>query len=103
VILVVPQPGEDPAPDWHTGDRPQPEGLRAACLRTANGYVYELALPLSQLGARSPAAKGQALALEIQLDDREIVDGQPTLSCVTSCGNAGSYEKTAGYVRCTVE
>jgi len=102
VILAVPAPDQSPTPSWQMGGRPVPEGLITACGRTPTGYVYELSVPLASLGARMPAARGQQINVEFQFDDRDVVEGQPQNTYMTTSGQRESYLDTSRYARGTL-
>ena len=64
VILVVPKESrQEVKPEWHMGQRAIPEALKAVCKRRDGGYVFELSIPLSELGDTTAPIAGQKIWL----------------------------------------
>jgi len=77
VDLAVPKEGQDVTFSWRIPHDLTPPALTAACRRTEDGYVYELSLPLAEIGARLSLSAGQEMCWRIAVNDRDVVDGQP--------------------------
>ncbi len=102
VILGIPAEGVAVSPIWEMGKQPKPQGLQAAIRRRPGGYVCELSLPFSELGLVSPPKPGDPIHLELQVDDRDLVDGRPQIKHQCINGEPGNYQYTARYARCTL-
>jgi hypothetical protein len=48
-----------------------------------------------------PPVSGQAIHLEVMLDDRDETDGQTTMTYMNTGGTGLAYQNTAGYARGT--
>jgi len=76
VVLAVPKEGQSVSPSWRIETNKTPPKLTAICRRTPGGYVYELSVPLADLGAKTPPAAGQELIWGVVINDRDVVDGE---------------------------
>ena len=103
LMLLVPPVGAKSKPIWAEPTYVKPKGLVAVCKRSANGYVYEFSIPLSELGAETPPKPGQEFRMELRLDDGDIIDGKSTSTRMTSSGVGLNYSYTSSYIRCTFE
>ena len=102
VILPVPPVGRSPVPSWYMPDQSIPQGLVAAATRRPGGYTYEFSAPLEELGVKTPVAPGQRINLEFMVNDRDIRNGCPTTTHMTTSGQSGSGG-TSDYARCTLQ
>ena len=98
VILVVPEQGtRQIKPDWHIAHRAIPEGLKAICKRREGGYVFELSIPLSELGYMTAPKVGQNMRLVAMVNDRDRDAGKTTLTHTTTTGLGNNHGSTAAY------
>ena len=96
LILVVPEKNAKPDPIWHSV-KPTPEGLITACKRRDGGYVYELSIPLAELPVKTPTVVGQNIWLAVMLDDRDLSDGKPFITYMTTTGLGNNHSSTHAY------
>ena len=106
VRLVVPAEGVQPTPIWPPSvwppeKHPSPKGFQAVCKRRPGGYVYKWSIPLSELGVNMPLKAGQTILLDVVCSDRDIVEGAPSVSRMSTSGVGDSESATTGYIRCT--
>ena len=98
VILVVPEQGiQQIKPDWYMGQRTTPKGLKAICKRRDGGYVFELSIPLSELGYATAPKAGQSIRLAAMINDCDKDAGNTTLTHTTTMGLGGYSISTAAY------
>lgn len=76
-----------------------PASVKVFCRATAAGYVVEASLPLKELGATADPAKGDDLALELILDDRDGTGGDMKLKRLSGNGTPQCSSSTACYRR----
>ena len=96
VILGVPKKGAKAKPIWYQ-TRSEPKGVKLACKRRKGGYIYELSVPLNELGAQTPPKPGQNIWLTVMVDDRDISGGKPIMKHMTTTGLGGNHVSTDGY------
>lgn len=81
---------------------PQPgkplKDLKAVSRRTEGGYVFEIAMPLDEMGLKTPVQAGQQIRLEVQLADQD----KDKSTLMNSSGTVGPTRSSAGYIRCTL-
>lgn len=99
VMLAFPRQGMNPVLEWGMGKRAAPTNMVVAMARQPGGYTCELSVPLAELGCRLPVVSRDRINLEVQVDDRDIVNGTPSLSHLSSGGRAFSYQTTRYFAR----
>jgi len=100
VLFSVPPEQKKPVPVWYMGNRATPNGLIAATARRPVGYICEFSVPLQELGVKMPVLSGQRINLEFKIGDRDIQNGQPIVSAITTSGRP-AFAATNNYARCT--
>lgn len=96
--LNVPATGAEPTCRWLMPDGSSLKGLALSFKRREGGYVYELSIPLSELGVT--AAPEQGLMIEIQLNDLDVTEGQASMTRMAAGSDERPGRKTEGYLRC---
>jgi hypothetical protein len=101
VLVNVPDAGAPAKAAWYLSGRPAPTTSQVAVERTPTGYVCELAIPLAEIGAETVAEGTQPLRLDVVLSDRDMQDGSPAVSTLSSCGRP-ARSGSIGYIRCVL-
>ncbi len=101
--LIVTWPATDgpiPAKDWQVlNTQLHAEAIRSFAKRTPDGWVLELALPLSELGGQTALATGGSIALNLNLSDRDGEDANlATFKRLTLTGKGEGNASTADYL-----
>lgn len=101
IILMLPGAGDQLVPKVDAEAEPLKSSLQTSFKRVAGGYVVEFSVPLKDLGMTRPVKVGEGINLEVMQDDRDLQDGKPAFSYVTTGGTGGAFMNTAGYTRGT--
>jgi hypothetical protein len=95
-VRLIPVAGQV-EPIWAIGKKlTKPTGFRSAALHTQHGYTCELAMPLSQIGARSPAGPSEILNWRMQF--RDIDDPKGRVNVFTIGGTDDPKESDSTWI-----
>jgi hypothetical protein len=101
--FIVAWPAADgpiPAKDWmHPRGQVNLEKVRSFAKRTADGWVLELAIPLSEIHGQPTLAAGSSIALNLNVSDRDGEDANvATIKRLTLTGEGDGNASTADYL-----
>lgn len=78
IVAVAMSPSSTADDDWYAPEHlRQPEGAEASCVRSADGFVTEIAIPLSRLN-RAAGGRAERVRVNVAVNDRDA-DGQSQL------------------------
>ena len=91
-VRIIPVAGKI-EPIWAISKRlTKPGGFKAFATHTQNGYICEIALPLAEIGARSPVEPSEILNWRLQFRD---IDGTAQSANVFTIGGTNDRQKSA--------
>ena len=77
----------------------QLDSIQSFAKRTADGWLLEMAIPLSALGGQASLASGDSLALNLNLSDRDGEDANlATFKRMTLTGTGDGNASTVDYL-----
>ena len=103
VILVVPETDKPAEVSFYNVRQEFPDRLKSAFRRHEKGYLCEFSLPLADMGMKGKAQAGTSFHFDLQVDDRDVVEGIECLSMMSLVGKPESFKSTEYYIRGTVK